>query len=72
MFQAEYSSGQPMRVLADLRTIVEAALGSSAPVQPTAKPALKAKAAAASAAPASSGAPEFEVAGEYYPDATES
>ena len=74
MFQAEYSSGQPMRVLADLRTIVDAALGSSAPVQPTAKPALKAKAAAASAsaAPASSGAPEFEVAGEYYPDATES
>src|ERR1041385_1878063 len=72
MFQAEYSSGQPMRVLADLRTIVEAALGSSAPVKPTAKPALKAKAAAASTAPVASTAPEFEVAGEYYPNATES
>ncbi len=74
MFQAEYSSGQPMRVLADLRTIVEAALGSSAPVKPTAKPVLKAKAAAASAAPAvpASDAPEFDVAGDYYPDGTES
>jgi len=72
MFQAEYSSGHPLRVLADLRSIVEAALGSSAPVKPTAKPALKAKAAAASAAPAASNAPEFEVAGDYYPGATES
>ena len=73
MFQAEYSSGHPLRVLADLRSIVEAALGSSAPAKPTAKPALKAKAAAASAAPSSSNTPEFEVAGEYYPnDDTES
>jgi hypothetical protein len=71
MFQAEYSSGQPMRVLADLRSIVEAALGKSAPAKPTAKPALKAKAAAASAAPTSNAA-EFEVAGDYYPNATES
>ena len=72
MFQAEYSSGQPMRVLADLRSIVEAALGSSAPAKPTAKPALKAKAAAASATTRTANAPEFEVAGEYYPNATES
>ena len=66
MFQAEYASGQPMRVLADLRSVVEAALAATAP----AKPAPKAKAAAASAIPA--GASEFEVAGDYYPNATES
>ena len=72
MFQAEYSSGHPLRVLADLRTIVEAALGSSAPVKPTAKPPLKAKAAAASAGTRAANAPEFEVAGEYYPNTTES
>jgi hypothetical protein len=71
MFQAEYSSGHPLRVLADLRSIVEAALGSSAPVKPTVKPALKAKAAAASAARGPANA-EFEVASDYYPNATES
>jgi hypothetical protein len=74
MFHAEYSSGQPLRVLSDLRTVVQSALGSFAPAQTTVKPALKAKAAAASAASAAapaSDAPEFEVAGDYYPGATE-
>lgn len=64
MFQAEYSSGQPMKVLADLRTVVEAAVASKVP----SKPMLKARAAAASAG--SSDAPEFEVSGQS--DATES
>jgi hypothetical protein len=33
MFQAEYSSGQPLRMLVDLRASVEAALGSGAAAQ---------------------------------------
>ena len=45
MFQAEYSSGQPLRLLADLRTVVDAALASQA----EASPAPLAKAAAAGA-----------------------
>jgi hypothetical protein len=76
MFQAEYSSGQPMRVLADLRTVVEAALAASAPAHETVKPApLKAKAAAASAGSVPAlvpDAPEFQVTGEYYPEPAES
>src|SRR5213078_2661858 len=52
MFQAEYSSGQPLCILVDLRTAVEAALKQ--------KPdAAKAKAAATSAGTAHAG--EFEV-----------
>lgn len=46
MFQAEYSSGQPLCILVDLRTAVDAALAQSAANKP------KVKAAAASAAPA--------------------
>jgi hypothetical protein len=74
MFQAEYSSGQPMRVLADLRTVVDGALASSIPAKETAKPDLKAKAAAASAsaAPTAAEASEFHVAGDYYPEPAES
>jgi hypothetical protein len=63
MFQAEYSSGSPLRMLVDLRASVEHALGKgkSAPADAKAKPAvaekpvLAAKSAAASAAAASSG-----------------
>jgi hypothetical protein len=70
MFQAEYSSGQPMKVLADLRTVVEAAVAKIAqPVKMPAKPVLKAKAAAASAA--ASDTPEFEVSGGPHSDPTE-
>ena len=66
MFQAEYSSGQPMRVLADLRTVVEAALAKTAsPAKMPARPALKAKAAAATASATASDAPEFEVSGPH-------
>ncbi len=85
MFQAEYSSGQPMRVLADLRTVVDSALKqkapvpkapalkapvAKAPVKPPVNPAPKAKAAAASGG--ASEAPEFEVSGGHYPNSTES
>jgi hypothetical protein len=52
MFQAEYSSGQPLRMLVDLRASVEYALGRGKPEakpQP-AKPAAAPKAAAAPAA----------------------
>jgi hypothetical protein len=69
MFHAEYSSGQPLKMLADLRTVVEEVLARSmetatpAPATPAPAPAPKARAAAASKAVTSkSGAPEFEVA----------
>jgi hypothetical protein len=59
MFQAEYSSGSPLRMLVDLRASVEHALGrgkgegaaKAAPATPT-KPAAPAKPAAAPAKPA--------------------
>ena len=57
MFQAEYSSGQPLRMLVDLRASVDAALGRGAksdagkPAQPAASKATE-KVASAKAAPA--------------------
>ena len=51
MFQAEYSSGQPLRLLVDLRAVIDAALEDSAQnpaSQPPSSPAPLAKAAAAS------------------------
>jgi hypothetical protein len=60
MFQAEYSSGSPLRMLVDLRASVEHALGRGKAAQPAtkgktpaaaAKPAVAAKPAAAAAAP---------------------
>ncbi len=59
MFHAEYSSGQPLRMLVDLRAVVDAALARSAKA---AKAAPRAQAAAAGAkAVAASEVPEFEV-----------
>jgi hypothetical protein len=58
MFQAEYSSGQPLRMLVDLRASVDAALGRSVkgdagkPSQPAAAKAVVAKAEPAKAVPA--------------------
>jgi hypothetical protein len=60
MFHAEYSSGQPLCILVDLRTAVEAALGQSAKAAGT-QTQPKAMAAAA-AAVAHGAAPECEVA----------
>jgi hypothetical protein len=37
MFQAEYSSGQPLRMLVDLRAAIDDALGNAATVPPAAK-----------------------------------
>jgi hypothetical protein len=59
MFQAEYSSGQPLRMLVDLRAAVDQALGrgqgseaearaESKPASPAAKPMASAAAAGAS------------------------
>jgi hypothetical protein len=74
MFHAEYSSGQPLKMLADLRTVVEETLGRSASSAGN----LNAKAAAATqqANPSSAGqgarpatalapseAPEFDILG---------
>ncbi|PYX82165.1 MAG: hypothetical protein DMG70_16080 [Acidobacteria bacterium] len=70
MFHAEYSSGQPLKMLADLRTVVEEVLARcSEPANPAAPATLagsserpKARAAAATSVASSSAAPEFEVA----------
>jgi hypothetical protein len=62
MFQAEYSSGQPLRMLVDLRASVENALGrgkpeaGKAPAKPAA-PAPSAKPAASAAKPAAGATP---------------
>ncbi len=67
MFHAEYSAGSPLRMLVDLRNVVDAALtrtGKKAASPRSAEPpALRARAAAAGApfAQSSSDVPEFEV-----------
>ena len=59
MFQAEYSSGQPLRMLVDLRASVDAALGRASSVKGagSAAPAPRAAAAAAGARAAKPSAP---------------
>jgi hypothetical protein len=81
MFQAEYSSGQPLRMLVDLRASVEAALGrasgsendeSAAPSTSAAAAGRSASRGAVDSAAASADAAEFEVATaapEWNPDA---
>jgi hypothetical protein len=62
MFHAEYSSGQPLRMLVDLRNVIDHALekNQTGSAQPAANRA-KAAAAAAQSQGAPSEAPEFEV-----------
>jgi hypothetical protein len=55
MFHAEYSTGQPLRMLVDLLAVIETALAKSAKATP------KTQAAAAGAGSAGTDAPEFEV-----------
>ena len=65
MFHAEYSSGQPLRMLVDLRAVVDAALARNARKSSGKEPAApKANAAAAGAkfSAKASNVPEFEVA----------
>jgi hypothetical protein len=61
MFHAEYSSGQPVSMLVDLRAVVEAALAKKAKSAGKAGGVAKARAQAA-AATANSEVPDFEVA----------
>ena len=63
MFHAEYSSGQPLRMLVDLRAVVDAALAKTAK-KGSGKDSPKAHAAAAGAkfSAKSADVPEFEVA----------
>ena len=66
MFHAEYSSGQPLRILVDLRSVIDAALAKSTKKsvsQPEETPPARALAAAAGAefAVSASEVPEFEV-----------
>src|SRR5271169_1929268 len=62
MFHAEYSSGQPVSMLVDLRAVIEAGLAKNAKraAAPKAGGAMKARAAGAAT---NSDVPEFEVAG---------
>jgi hypothetical protein len=60
MFHAEYSSGQPVSMLVDLRAVVEAALAKNAKSAGKPSGAVKARAHAAGAA-ANADVPEFEV-----------
>jgi len=67
MFHAEYSTGQPLRMLVDLRTVIDNALASSAKAnaQPQSAASSEAQARAAAAGVGEGGAssePEFEVA----------
>jgi hypothetical protein len=60
MFHAEYSTGQPVSMLVDLRAVIEAALAKNAKAaKPAAKPAEAAKARAQAAGAAA--VPDFEV-----------
>ena len=66
MFHAEYSAGSPLRMLVDLRNVVDAALARTAKKAAKEKsqssaPRAKAAAAAAQFAPTSSDVPEFQV-----------
>jgi hypothetical protein len=63
MFHAEYSSGQPLRMLVDLRQVVDTALVNAGKKDSAKVPAPKAKAASASAkfSVNNSDQPEFEV-----------
>ena len=58
MFHAEYSSGQPLRMLVDLRNVIDHALEKK---QAGNQQSAKAKSAAAGAAGTASDTPEFEV-----------
>jgi hypothetical protein len=69
MFHAEYSSGQPLRMLVDLRAVVDAALARSAKGGKTGAPRAQAAAAGAKSSTAQE-VPEFEVMSEA-PDAGE-
>jgi hypothetical protein len=62
MFHAEYSSGQPLKMLADLRTVVEEALGRTGRMPAEGTQAGAAKKVAAKAAAAVSGSPTQPIA----------
>jgi hypothetical protein len=66
MFHAEYSSGQPLRMLVDLRAVIDGALARTAKSAATKPAAPRAQAAAARAkiSAAAAEAPEFEVSGD--------
>jgi len=68
MFHAEYSSGQPLRMLVDIRAAVDDALGQGSSPKPKAAGAKAAGAAAGRSARGfaakTASAPEFEVAAD--------
>jgi hypothetical protein len=75
MFHAEYSSGQPLSMLVDLRAVVNAALARSAQKKTDGAGASPVRAAAASAGAGgatAAGAPEFEVSPHEWNDGTSS
>jgi hypothetical protein len=76
MFQAEYSSGQPLRMLVDLRAAIDDALGRNAasappsakPSAPTAAKLAPAKSAMAAKAGAAASSGKFNVAADEAPE----
>ena len=58
MFQAEYSSGSPLRMLVDLKASVEQALGRGKAAEPAAKAEAKLKAATAEPSLSAAGSPK--------------
>jgi hypothetical protein len=75
MFHAEYSAGSPLRMLVDLRNVVDAALARTgkkpAAIRPSQPPALRARAAAAGAQTASVSSEVQEFAVNSAPEADE-
>ncbi len=65
MFQAEYSSGQPLRMLVDLRAAIDDALGNAAG---TSKPANSPKSAMAARAGAAAESPKFKATADDSPE----
>jgi hypothetical protein len=65
MFQAEYSSGQPLRMLVDLRAAIDDALGN---VAGPSKPATPPKSAMAARAGAAAQSPKFKAAADDSPE----
>lgn len=70
MFHAEYSSGQPLRMLVDLRAAIESALARTAHQSESSTPRAAAAAASAGSSGASADVPEFEVS-NHAPDWSE-
>lgn len=73
MFHAEYSTGQPLKMLTDLRTVIDEALnrtkpgGAKKPATPVSQPPAPSRAAVPGPKTLNSTAPEFDVSAPQHP-----